>query len=83
MSNPTIRASIEPEPSRRHDEGGGSDGREQEKGGVNRVPPEDAPRIVPERGGVDESDLREHDLATHPDKIDGNPDDAGDRPRPL
>lgn len=56
---------------------------ERDKGNVHRVPDKDAPRIVPERGGVDERDLREHDLATHPDQLEDNPDGAGDRPRPL
>lgn len=68
----------EPERPRRHD-----DIREQRKGGVDRVPPEHAPRIVPDRGGADERDMREHDLATHPDELEDNPDGAGTRPRPL
>lgn len=69
-----------------HGPQGGNDDREEGKAGergVNRVRPEDASRIVPERGGMDEGDMREHDLATHPDKIEDNPDGAGDRPRPL
>lgn len=62
---------------------GGADGTDPGAGGLNRVPPEDAPRLVPERGGVDEGDMREQDLATHPDQLEDNPDGAGDRPRPL
>jgi hypothetical protein len=65
-----------------HGPQGGDDTREEGKGALNRVPPEDAPRIVPEPG-VNERDMQEHDLATHPDQLDDNPDGAGERPRPL
>ena len=95
MSDPTHPETTDPERVRPQDDGraaeerppeaasGDDEAREEGKGGMDRVPSKDAPRIVPERGGQDDTDMREHDLATHPDKIDDNPDGAGDRPRPL
>lgn len=87
MSDPTPPRAIDPERSPRQDppaQGpqGVKSASDQGKGALNRVPPEDAPRIVPKHG-VNERDMREHDLATHPDELEDNPDGAGDRARPL
>jgi hypothetical protein len=45
---------------------------------LNNITPEEADRVIPRPG-----EALERDEATDPDKASVNPDDSGNRPRPL
>jgi hypothetical protein len=45
---------------------------------LNNIKPEDVDKVIPRPG-----EATAPDAATDPDKIGTNPDDSGNRPRPL
>jgi hypothetical protein len=49
---------------------------------LNKINERDADRVVPRPGEAQEH-VHVHDTATHPDKVKPDPDDSGQRPRPL
>jgi hypothetical protein len=45
---------------------------------INEDDKHEVDRVVPHEG-----ETAEHDMATQPDEVSSNPDDAGNRPRPV